>query len=85
MKDDERVLLGDEVAQRQAPAVMLAIPGGQLANVEQQAKLFVDTGVAAVETQQGLFPPRQALIGKRGLAVKDGGLTHAAQSLRCIP
>jgi signal transduction histidine kinase len=42
VKNDERVLLGDEVAQRQAPAVMLTVPGGQLANVEQQAELFVE-------------------------------------------
>ena len=64
---------------------MLPVPAGQLADVQQQAKLVVDAGVARVEAQQRLFPPRQGLVGKRRLAIEDRGFAHAAQSFRGIP
>jgi hypothetical protein len=85
MKDHQRILLGNEIADRKALAVVLLAPAGKLADIQQQTKLVVDSCVSRVEPQKGLFTLGKRIAGKRRLAVEDAGLTHDAQSLRCTP
>jgi len=85
MKDHQRILLGDEIAQGELAAMLLTIPVTQGADIEQQAKLVVDAGIAGIEPQQPLFPPGQDIAGQRDFAIEDARLAHAAQSLRCMP
>jgi hypothetical protein len=85
MENDERILLGNQIAKREPAAMMLLVPARQLAQVEQKAKLVMNAGVARIESQQDLFSTRQSVIWKGHFAIEDRSLTHAAQSFRCIP
>ena len=85
MKDHQRILLGDEIADRELAAVMLPVPVAELADIQQEAQLVLHPRIAGLEPQQCSLPWRKRVVGQRRLAVEDFGLGHAAQSLRCIP
>jgi hypothetical protein len=85
MKDHQRILFGDKIAQGELAAMFLAVPVTQGPNVKQQAKLVVDPGIAGLEPQQPLLPTGQNIAGQRDFAIEDAWLAHAAQSLRCTP
>jgi hypothetical protein len=89
VKDRQRILLGDKIAERQFAAVVLLVPGAELAKVEKQAQLLVNALVARLKAKENFFLCRKRSVGQDGLAIKESDcrlvLVHAAKSLRCMP
>ena len=51
VKDHQRILLGDEIAYGELAAMVLAVPLARCADIQQQAKLVMNTGVTCIETK----------------------------------
>ena len=86
VKDDQRVLLGDEVAQRQAPAVVLAVPAGRAGRRSAAAGVGHGRGRSAPSKPSSVFSRRASASSGSGVSLsKIDRLAHAAQSLRCMP
>ncbi|WP_438275818.1 hypothetical protein [Nitrobacter sp.] len=85
VENHQRILLGDEIADCELAAMMLAVPVPQATNIQEQPKLVVDAGITRRKAKQRLFPLGERLIGKWSFAIEGARLAHAAQSFLCMP